>query len=196
VDNQKYSNRKLNPQALNTSYADVVRGTCDVDTVYFRGPKDPLSNLYPCNIGVDGHNFKSSEAAYQFFKVMTVAESANSPRTRSKYWYRAKQIKNTTNSWKAMDLGKIPTNDTWKNMKIDVMRAILTEKYAQCPTYRNSLQNTVGKDIKENTGHPFWGRGQYDGGLNVLGSLHISIRDTYKGQAPTPYQQRIPGSFH
>ena len=126
---------------------------------------------------------------------MTMADTTNSQRTKSNYWNRAKQIKNTTNSWKAMELGKVSTNDNWKRIKIDVMKVVLIEKYAQCDVYKRYLQDTSNKQIVEDTRNEFWGRGCNGDGLNVLGNLHQSVRENYKDRNPTPYQQRIPGSY-
>jgi len=186
IPNQKYA-RKNAPQ----SYAHVAQ-VKNNSKEYFRGPKHPLSNLYNCKLGVDGHYFHSSEAAYQFNKVMFLANSTHCKRNKSIYWNLAKQIKQTTNPWTAMKLGKVPTNDNWKRIKIDTMKAILTEKYAQCTKYRTYLQQTGTKEIIEDTSNEFWGRGHTGNGLNILGNLHQCIRVTLKNNTPSPFQQRIP----
>ena len=52
-----------------------------------------------------------------------------------------------------MDLGDFGTDDNWKQIKIDIMRTILVEKYTQCKDYQAYLDNTGKKPITENTTH-------------------------------------------
>ena len=175
-----------------TTYADITKEK----PVYFRGPSHPLSNLYNCNIWVDGFNFHSTEAAYQFSKLMTMAEHTTSKRRKYHLQHTAKKIQQTSNPWKAMELGDISTNDNWKEIKIDVMQGILIEKYAQCRDYRTYLSQTGKRPIIENTHNFFWGHGKHGDGLNILGRIHEWIRDTPTVHKQQPYKQQLPGNPH
>ena len=162
-------------------------------TVYFKGPDHPLSNLYPCELWIDGYEFHSSEGAYQFFKAMTMAENSTSKWDKGDYWNKAKKIQETKNPWNAMDMGQFNTDDKWKHIKIDVMRAILLEKYTQCKKYQEYLDKSGKSRLIENTTHHFWG-GKQENGLNMLGLLHQWIRDDSDKNNLQPYTQQVPGN--
>ena len=68
-----------------------------------------------------------------------MAENSSSDRDKNYYEKTAKMIEHTSNPWKAMDLGNIKTDNKWKQIKIDVMQQIMTEKYLQCADYRDYL---------------------------------------------------------
>ena len=42
--------------------------------ILFKGPNDPLSNLYMCPINIYTHKFHSTEAAYQYRKAIFANE--------------------------------------------------------------------------------------------------------------------------
>jgi len=93
-----------------------------------------------------------------------------------------------------MNAGNFRTDDKWKEVKIDVMRAILLEKYTQCTDYREYLERTGTQRIIEDTNHYFWGNGKNGDGYGILGQLHEWIRDTCDKKKLQPYTQQLPGN--
>jgi ribA/ribD-fused uncharacterized protein len=159
--------------------------------VFFKGPNNPLSNLFHCPLQIEGHNFNSSESAYQFIKVRTMACTVDSPQESRYLWDKANQIVHADNSLTAMFLGRIPTNHIWAALKEHVMKSVLVNKYAQCAQYRDALYNTGSNYIVENTQNEFWGQGRQSSGRNVLGNIHQDIRTRFTYYYPTLQEQTL-----
>ena len=136
------------------------------DPIYFRGHMNPLSNFFPCEINVYGENVKSSEHAYQLRKAI-VMRDVNA----------AEEIRQAPTAKHAKDIGdSINEDNTWHNMRRDVMTHILREKLHQCAQYRKALKNSKDRRLIEDTRDSFWARGINDCGLNILGEIHEQLR--------------------
>jgi predicted NAD-dependent protein-ADP-ribosyltransferase YbiA (DUF1768 family) len=133
-------------------------------TYKFRGPSEPLSNLFPFHFVWKGIPFGSLEAAYQWEKA-----------TRLGFQMKAIQIRlHHDPTFGVMRLGQqLPDSEMWRSIKLDVMFSLLKAKYQQCPHYHQFLRDTPMTHFQEDTKHPFWGgrRGQ-----NWLGRLHTEIK--------------------
>jgi hypothetical protein len=124
-----------------------------------------LSNFYPVPIGYEGKEYKSVEHAYQAAKTLDLVE-----RERIRACFTAAQAK------KAGKTVKVRTN--WDEIKIDVMRQLLEQKFNQNPM-KQWLIATRGSVLIEanHWNDTFWGvcRGK---GENHLGKLLMQIRTT------------------
>ena len=138
------------------------------ETIFFNGEKNPLSNLHHTPITIWGMSFHSTEQAYQYRKSIELNQNDI-----------AKEIRSTPSSHEAMKIAKkIKTDDRWQEIKINVMDQLLRTKADQCEAFKQALNSTGRKLLVENTSHDFWGRGKSDDGLNMLGRLLMTLRDT------------------
>lgn len=133
--------------------------------VAFQSSISPLSNLFPCQIKVEGQTFKSVEHAYQYAKCMHHGLP-----------HKAHEIKDQPTAYKAMSLGKdTPENVDWLNKRIEVLEKLVRYKEDQIPVFREMLRKTSNNRLVENSWSHFWGSG-----CNFLADV---IWDgTYKGQ--------------
>lgn len=147
----------------------------------FRGDYAFLSNFYRRGTGID------SSLATDFLEI----------RYKGRYFYTTEAAymseKNDTDEWKDFcstnsdQPGKvkrysksIPLVGNWDRIKVQVMHEVLCEKFNQDNLFR-MLKQTEGKVIIEGNSwkDEFWGVNQSTGqGLNVLGLLLMSLRDT------------------
>lgn len=137
-------------------------------SIFFKGPQNPLSNLYIIQNGLEYKNqvFNSVEQAYQWDKC-----------TSHRQLNLAKQIKGTTNTFQQMQLGKrVSTKALWEQRKRKVMKSLLLSKAKTCAEYRVCLEESGNKTFVEDTNHPFWGKGKDGKGKNILGVLHCYVR--------------------
>lgn len=129
-----------------------------------------LSNFTPCTIILDGITYRSVEHAYM---------SAKSNDIEWKHFcrdtYKPGDVKKASK--------KIKLRDDWDNIKVDVMRRCIDQKFDQEP-YRSKLINTEDQYIQEGNYHndKFWGVClKTDEGNNMLGKLIMWKRDKLKG---------------
>lgn len=129
-----------------------------------------MSNFVPCKVMLDGLEFASTEHAYVAAKTLDIAK-----RTEISQVETAGQVKR---------LGrKIKLREDWEDVKIDVMRDLLIQKFAQEP-FKSQLLAT-GDAYLEETNHwndTFWG--VCEGvGYNTLGWLLMEIRENLQAIA-------------
>lgn len=127
-----------------------------------------LSNFAPCDIFYEGTTYSSVEHAYQAAKTLNPEE---------RKWFVG------VTAGKAKGLGrKIAVRDDWEDIKLEVMRELLTKKYTQEP-YVSKLILTGDKHIQEGNywNDKFWGVCLKTGvGCNNLGMLIMDIRKAVK----------------
>ena len=155
----------------------------DSGPVLFKGPDNPLSNLYMFPLSLWNMSFGSTEQAYQYRKALEMSQHQT-----------AHEIRTAKTSFDAMDIGRrVKTDERWKNMKVSIMYQLLQEKAAQCQIFRESLSSTSGRTIIENTYHDFWAQGKSRNGLNMLGRLMMTLRDSLPSSrnfSPKPQPHR------
>lgn len=132
----------------------------------FRGEYRFLSNFWHVYVTYDGEVYPTVEHAYQAAKTL-------SQEFRSAICYA------TTGEAKRMGR-QVPMRPDWDSIKIDVMRDLLRQKFAE-PELREALLATGDAELVEgNTWNDyFWGVCNGEG-QNNLGKLLMEIRDEIK----------------
>ena len=131
----------------------------------FQGTYRWLSNFAECKIILNQYTYNSVEHAYQ------------SAKSNLKSW---KEFCSTTNSPAIVKKHSknIKLSKNWNNIKVNIMRECLLQKYYQEP-YKSLLLKTGNSYIQEgNTWNDaFWGVDLYTNtGQNILGKLIMEIR--------------------
>ena len=128
-------------QAMSTKQNDKV--------VAFAGRYSPLSNLHPCHISVNGHDYTSNEQHYQHRKCQEAGKHDI-----------AAQVLLSSQPEAAMTIGKQVhmtkewTTSTGKRIMKEGVRAKFNN-----PPLKRQLLATRKQDITEATRHPIWGIG-------------------------------------
>ena len=133
----------------------------------FFGPFRFMSNFVPCTVELDGVTYPSVEHAYVAAKTTNLERRA--------------EIAQVSTAGKVKALGRqLKLREGWDEMRIDVMRDLLMQKFSQEPFKSQLLQTGLCYLEETNTwGDTFWG--VCDGvGENHLGWLLMEIRDHLK----------------
>lgn len=130
--------------------------------MYFREKYWFLSNMYPCELRINGLVFSCAEAAFQSFKTTDLEE-------RKKF--------QNINGFEAKKLGKrIKLREDWNNIRLDVMDAVLKVKFKQHPELYKLLKSINEPIVEDNNWNDmFWGRCNGKG-KNYLGCLLERIK--------------------
>ena len=129
------------------------------------GPHRFMSNFWPATVNLDGIDYVTVEHAYQAAKSLDpdkreIVRDMPSPAAAKR---AGRRLKSRTD---------------WDAVKVDVMRALLQQKFAYGTALRRQLDATAPATLEEgNTwGDTFWGvcGGR---GRNMLGKLLMEIRD-------------------
>lgn len=138
------------------------------DILEFKGKWRWLSNFYPAPVEWDGATWPTAEHAYQAAKAADVQ------------W--RKKILAAKSPQTAKNLGrKVPMSDEqlreWDEVKVDVMRVVVTHKFTQNPELAEKLIETRDARLEEgNTwGDTFWGVCN-GAGENRLGEILMEVR--------------------
>jgi ribA/ribD-fused uncharacterized protein len=132
----------------------------------FDGEYRFLSNFWMASVEYEAIVYPSSEHAYQAAKTLNKD-------IRSAF----AQI---TSPGAIKKMGQtITLRPDWEDVKISVMRDIVTAKFEQNPELMEKLMATKGRELIEgNTwGDTFWGECPLGKGRNELGKILMSIRD-------------------
>ena len=126
-----------------------------------------LSNFHICDVMFEGDLYPSSENAYQAAKLPWC--------DRSLYW------KCTPNEAKKYGAQTKAPQD-WFNRNLDIMEAILLDKFTRNEDLKAKLLETGGKYLEETNwwNDQFWGvcNGK---GENMLGKVLMKVRAAIKG---------------
>ena len=156
----------------------MAQAQIEQEVEYFRGHKYVLSNFYYCKLVIDGQKFNTSEQAYQVLKAkFHQLKDVEQELMECHFVSKVKKISE-----------KIKVSAEWIDKRVEVMRKILRVKADQCTTYRKKLLNCKGKIVEAIRGDLFWSAGLDEQdlknlpmdswpGQNVLGQLHMEIRD-------------------
>lgn len=72
----------------------------------------------------------------------------------------------------------LPLRNDWEEVKDDIMRKAVFEKFLQNESIRNILLSTKDEEIVENTNSDYyWGCGANGSGKNMLGKILMEIRN-------------------
>lgn len=105
------------------------------------------NNFFPTKIELQGMVFPSAENAYQYSRAIRLKKSGLATMIiRPKSGKAAKQLGS-----------QIESNDAWDKAKIDIMRAIITEKFMQNPYLCDKLVGTGQTNLIGATLDRFWG---------------------------------------
>jgi len=134
----------------------------------FSGEHDYLSNFFLSPIPFEGKEYPSVEHAYQAAKTIN-------PEEREK-------IRLASTPGLSKKMGRlVELRLDWGDIKIDVMRNLVRNKFERNSKLKEYLLNTLPHDLVEgNTwGDKFWG--VCDGeGENYLGKILMEIREEFK----------------
>ena len=162
--NYKYQDLDSLPPGLTLCDAKTVS---TVDSVYFQGKHNPLSNFYAAPItDADGHIYNSAEQLFQVKKTQYLGRDDIAKKLSMEF--------DPFNIKKIGDSVKVPPRSNWEENKLDIMRDILKLKFTQSPDLGRTLSATGNKQLVEATRDMYWGCGAH---------LHSSEvqRGTWKG---------------
>jgi ribA/ribD-fused uncharacterized protein len=141
------------------------------DVLEFSGEFRFLSNFHPAAVELDGRVYTTVEHAYQAAKT-TVEEER---------WH----IRHLQTPGQAKRAGrKVTPREDWESVKIDVMRALVREKFFEHRELGSRLLATGDVELVEgNTwGDRFWGMCE-DTGLNWLGRILMDVRGELRSRS-------------
>ena len=128
------------------------------------GPKDPLSNFFPCELKFSGIVFRSVEHAYQWKKAMFHEKGALAEEI--KLAHTAEYCKKL-----AKELGNLRE---WDEIKVEFMKELLLLKWEQIPAFRDELKACRGTKIVHPIPNSYWGTRRTrlgKPGRNIFGQL-------------------------
>ncbi len=148
----------------------------DIEVKGFFGEYRFLSNFWPAKVFLDGEEYSCVEIAYQAAKF----------KEEDRDFFKTCDFKSSI-VYASQNVDKHEgTKEEWNAKKINVMRALLVQKFDQSlnPDVYEKLQSSVGKYLEETNywGDVFWGVNKTevsDAGVgeNNLGKLLMEIRD-------------------
>ncbi len=145
----------------------------------FQGPRDPLSNFYPCEIAYGGRTFSSAEQLYQYRKCVCHRDYLT-----AELVMRTK----TARESKAAARNVVEFSADWD--RVAVMREVAACKYRQVPEVRRELleRHRDAYIVEAVRGDLFWSCG-YDKrraasvhptlypGRNEMGRIWMRVRE-------------------
>ena len=181
IDDIKYSYKDINslPYGLCMKNVKMVKAT---DELAFQSHHSFLSNMYPCEIKVNGNTYKSAEHFYS--ADLARYHSRNDliqPILDAQDGYAAKRI-----------VCNIKLSDEWQEEKVKTMRKIITMKFDQNNSLRDRLLGTKGylyeatkSDLDFACGYTLSQRKEIKKdnlkGKNILGIILCEYRDQIVG---------------
>jgi ribA/ribD-fused uncharacterized protein len=148
-----------------------------------------LSNFSAFRLRWRGHNFDTSEAAYQWSKFHAVQHSAICVSIR--------EAPSAHEAFKIAERNAQHRIPDWDLVRVDTMRSILRAKIDQHAYVRHKLLATGERPLIEDSWRDaFWGWGPRCDGENMLGKLWMEIRAELRQQTPVrqqaPVGQQVP----
>lgn len=119
------------------------------DGIAFQGPTSILSNLYPCNLTIQGIKYNCAEQVYAYRKGIWCKREDLAHKVM--LLSLPKEIK------KAGD--NMPVDQTWEREKVSVMEEIVHHKFFQNKDLARKLCDTGELPLYEATTNTFWGCG-------------------------------------
>jgi len=140
----------------------------------FRGAHDFLSNFYAADVEFEGAEYPTIEHAFQAAKSLDFAQR--------------RAIKNAKSASEAKRMGrKIKRREDWFDVSLNVMEALVRQKFTRYPELKSKLLETGDAILIEgnNWNDRFYGA-VYDTnrnewmGENHLGKILMKVRDELK----------------
>lgn len=126
-----------------------------------------FSNFSHHDFEVDGKRWMTSEHFFQAQKFIG-----------TEY---VEKIRLLDNPMKAAEMGRdrrLPLREDWEQVKDDIMRKAVFEKFSQNEEIKMILLSTGKEDIVENTSNDYyWGCGKDGSGKNMLGKILMDVRE-------------------
>lgn len=126
-----------------------------------------FSNFAHYNFELDGKKWMTSEHYFQAQKFIG-----------TKY---VEKIRLLDNPMKAAEMGRnrdLPLRADWEQVKDDIMRKAVFEKFSQNEEIKRILLSTGKEYIVESTSNDYyWGCGKDDSGKNMLGKILMEVRE-------------------
>ena len=135
----------------------------------FSGEYRFLSNFYVAEVWYEGVRYRSSEHAFQAAKTLCTAERA--------------KVAAAKGPGEAKRLGRcLSLRHDWEDIKVDVMRAVVRDKFMRHADLREKLLATGSQVLVEGNswGDKVWGvcKGK---GTNWLGRVLMEVRGELQG---------------
>jgi len=130
-----------------------------------------LSNFHTCEIHFDGLIYSSTEAAYQSAKTKDFEKRKEfTILVPNKSMKKGRELEKTSYFRK-----------DWKEVKFDVMSAVIFDKFYRHPKLREALLDTGNKCLEETNhwGDRYWGVCDGTGESN-LGKILMAVREYWK----------------
>lgn len=134
----------------------------------FRGTHRFLSNFFPAEVAYEGAIYPSVENAFQAAKCVSASE---------------REVFRVCSPAEAKRFGRrVCLRPDWEHVKLDIMRQLVTDKFARSDELRHRLLATGDAELVEDNAwnDTFWGvcRGR---GQNHLGRILMEVRDGLRG---------------
>ena len=139
-----------------------IKQDCTTDYYLVQGPKDPLSNFYPCKIEQESDNgrsivFKSAEHCYQYNKVQFLLKSRRDPTISLQDIMQAKTA--ATAKWLGDKVNNHPDLHMWHQRELQVLHDILNLKLKCCHSFRRKLEDSGNALLYHSVSDKYWGIG-------------------------------------
>jgi ribA/ribD-fused uncharacterized protein len=136
----------------------------------FKGPYFYLSNFYHSPMMYLGYHCPTAEHAFQLAKAADTVDM--------------RRIAEVHEPAEAKLLGRqVVLRDDWEQVKLSVMKDVVTLKFAGNPVIRQRLVSTGSIDLVEGNywGDTYWGRDNKTGaGANHLGRILMEVRSLFQ----------------
>lgn len=148
IDGRRWRYEELNRLPIGDRLMDSRTLYLD-GCVAFQSAQSPLSNLYVCELHIEGKTYSSIEQAFQYGRAMHhgCTNTAN-------------QIKHQDDPHEVMNIMRFFRDDAeWANKRIRVMEGLIKHKVEQCQVFKDALLFSGTHTIIENTWNSYWGSG-------------------------------------
>jgi len=138
------------------------------ETIRFYHPYNEtgyLSNFYVARMSIDGIIYQTVE---HYFQAQKNPETMNT-------------VARAITAYQAYILGRrYPIRPDWEEVKENVMRRGLMEKFRQHPDLEERLMGTGNSIIIEMSTDEYWGNGRDGTGMNRLGVILMEVREVLR----------------
>lgn len=138
--------------------------------LFYEGKYYSFSNFSSHEVIFLGKRYKTAEHCYQSQKFTDAGIKAEIESTPSSFL--AKKVSHSHDDKKRKD---------WENVKMDIMKQIITEKVKQYEEIKELLLETGDTEIIDNTPFDYyWAIGEDGTGKNMIGKILMDIRKEIK----------------